>query len=79
MQVIYVVQPYREIDGALMPAPAILRGQEREARRLAEGLALEYAAVIAYRQERDEDLGWYSDPSIFIELGQISTCERFDE
>jgi hypothetical protein len=69
MQVIYAVQPFRAGPEGLKPGRAVLRGQEGEARRLAEGLALEYEAVIAWRQERDEDVGYYSEPAIFLQLG----------
>lgn len=67
MQVIYYVQGYRNGE----PAQLLLRGRESEARRAARLLAERYDGVLVWRQERDEDEGYYGEPEVLGSTGDV--------
>jgi hypothetical protein len=71
METLYVVQSFREVDGAVLPEKPVLHGMEEFARRRGEQLARQCEGVLVYAQAADTDRGEYSDPVILAKYGHV--------
>lgn len=71
MQSIYYVQGFRAGDAGPRAAVLLMRGREAEAMWAAQLLAERYDGVLAWRQDGDEDEGWYEEPVVLVNQGRV--------
>jgi hypothetical protein len=71
METLYVVQGFREVEGAVMADKPVLHGMETYARQLGEQLAPEREGVLVYAQSADTDRGEYADPVVLVTYGNV--------
>lgn len=71
MKVYYVVQPFRQKRGRIVPDDARSMPSEDAARRLVKRLAENGAGGIAFSRRANFDLGVYEDAKIILTAGTI--------
>jgi len=71
VQTYYVVQGFKEQDGAIVAAEPKAAPGEASARALAELLAITHVGVIAWSKTGDPDLGEWGPPEVLVRMGII--------
>ena len=70
-QTYYVVQAFKQEDGAIVPVKPNAAPGEASARALAQMLAVSYVGVIAWSRTGDPDLGEWGPPETIFSTGLI--------
>lgn len=71
METIHIVQPFTRVRSHLMPALAQQFSSADAAAWRAGIIANDYAGIVAYSMDVDEDGGEYSDPIVLFKAGEV--------
>lgn len=70
MEIVYVVQGFQSVGGAILPEKPLLHGFEDLALSHGAELAEVRPGVVVYAQKADTDRGQYSEPVILATYGE---------
>jgi len=72
METVHIVQPFTRAESqGLLPKLALQFTDPDEASARAAAIACQYAGVIAYSMDVDEDDGAYSEPRVLLQIGDV--------
>lgn len=75
METIRIIEPFLRVRSGLMPSRAVQVSSSALAAQRAEKIAHEYAGIVAYSMDVDEEGGDYGQPVVHFKAGDVPELE----